>query len=65
MDILEYINYVNLSVSFYICDVATRKIKITYVAHAIFVLYSADLGQFYEDPKTSFQVSVTAFAGEN
>lgn len=44
---------------------ATRNIKITYVAHVIFVLYNADLSQFYEDPTTSLKVSVIAFAGEN
>lgn len=44
---------------------ATKKFKITYVAVIIFALYSADLNQFYEDYKTSLNVSVTAFAGEN
>lgn len=40
-------------------------IKIKYVAHVIFVLYNADLGQFYEDPKTSLKVSVIAFEEKN
>ena len=44
---------------------ATRNIKITYVAHIISVLYNADLDQFYENYKTSLKVSLKAFAGEN
>ena len=43
----------------------TRNIKITYVAHIIFVLYNADLDPFCENYKTSLKVSVMAFVGEN
>lgn len=44
---------------------ATRNIKITYVAHIMFVLYNADLDQYYENYKTSLKVSSMAFVGEN
>lgn len=35
------------------------------MAHIIFVLYNADLDQFYENCKTSLKVSSMAFLGEN
>lgn len=35
------------------------------MAHIMFVLYNADLDQYYENYKTSLKVSSMAFVGEN